>query len=163
MGASGAVLASALAGPTLPAAADANPHGVPGAHSQRLTSLELPAVRWGGPSGVIDAEARWRQARRLLRDETIGTEDRVAGLLVLLYAQTAAAISRLTLAHIDAGADHVRLRLGRAPVMLPEPLAGLVLNLVAARTGHAALGDQGTSPWLLPGGQPGRPPGSSHA
>jgi hypothetical protein len=48
-------------------------------------------------------------------------------------------------------------------VMLPEPLAGLVLNLVAARTGHAALGDQGTSPWLLPGGQPGRPPGSSHA
>jgi uncharacterized protein YidB (DUF937 family) len=27
----------------------------------------------------------------------------------------------------------------------------------AARRGHAAIGDQGTSPWLFPGGQPGRP------
>jgi predicted nucleotidyltransferase len=34
---------------------------------------------------------------------------------------------------------------------------GLVLELVATRRGHAALGDQGTSPWLFPGGQPGRP------
>lgn len=127
------------------------------AHTQRLTSLDLPAVRWGGPSGVIDTEARWDQARWLLRDETINNEDRVAGLLVVLYAQTAAAISRLTLARIDTSDDHVRLRLGRDPVVLPEPLAGLVLNLVANRRGHAALGDQGTSTWLFPGGQPGRP------
>ncbi len=41
--------------------------------------------------------------------------------------------------------------------MLPEPLAGLVLRLVATRQGHAATGDQGTSPWLLPGGRPGQP------
>lgn len=41
--------------------------------------------------------------------------------------------------------------------MLPEPLASLVLELVASRRGHAALGDQGTSPWLFPGGQPSRP------
>ena len=27
----------------------------------------------------------------------------------------------------------------------------------ATRRGHAAIGDQGTSPWLFPGGQPGRP------
>ena len=26
-----------------------------------------------------------------------------------------------------------------------------------SRQGHAAIGDQGTSPWLFPGGQPGRP------
>ncbi len=41
--------------------------------------------------------------------------------------------------------------------MLPEPLARLVLHLVATRRGHAAVGNQGTSPWLFPGGQPGRP------
>ena len=29
--------------------------------------------------------------------------------------------------------------------------------LIATRRGHAALGDQGTSPWLFLGGQPGRP------
>ena len=41
--------------------------------------------------------------------------------------------------------------------MLPEPLATLVRDLITHRHGHAALGDQGTSPWLFPGGQPGRP------
>ena len=51
----------------------------------------------------------------------------------------------------------MRLRLGREPVVLPEPLDALVLQLTASRRGHAALGDQGTCPWLFPGGQPGRP------
>ena len=41
--------------------------------------------------------------------------------------------------------------------MLPEPLSTLVRELVTTRRGHAVLGDQGTSPWLFPGGQPGRP------
>jgi len=47
--------------------------------------------------------------------------------------------------------------LGPEPVVLPEPLDALVLQVAAARRGHAAIGDQGTSPWLFPGGQPGRP------
>ena len=40
---------------------------------------------------------------------------------------------------------------------MPEPLDTLVHQLAATRRGHAAIGDQGTSPWLFPGGQPGRP------
>ncbi|WP_202870083.1 zinc ribbon domain-containing protein [Kribbella caucasensis] len=132
-------------------------HFVRWANKQKLTSLEFPAVRWGGPSGIIDTEARWEQARRLLHDNTVKPEDRVAGLLVLLYAQWPATISRLTLDHVDTDKDEVRIRLGREPVVLPEPLATLVLQLVATRRGHAAIGDQGTSPWLFPGGQPGRP------
>jgi hypothetical protein len=51
----------------------------------------------------------------------------------------------------------VHLRLGREPVTLPEPLAGLILGLLARRRGHAALDHQGTSPWLFPGGRPGQP------
>ena len=51
----------------------------------------------------------------------------------------------------------VRIRLGREPVVLPEPLDTLVLQVAAARHGHAAIGGQETSPWLFPGGQPGRP------
>jgi hypothetical protein len=132
-------------------------HFVRWAKTQKLTRLEFPATRWGGPSGVIDTETRWQQARRLLHDDTLKPEDRVAGLLVLLYAQWPAAISRLTLAHIDTSDNHLRLRLGHEPVVLPEPLAALVHGLVISRRGHAAIGDQGTSPWLFPGGQPGRP------
>jgi hypothetical protein len=132
-------------------------HFVRWAKTQRLTKLELPASRWDGPTGPIDSETRWQQARRLLHVDTIKPEDRVAGLLVLLYAQWPAAISRLTIADVDISDNHARLRLGPEPVVLPEPLTGLVRGLVASRRGHAAIGDQGTSPWLFPGGQPGRP------
>ncbi len=75
-------------------------HFVRWARKERMTVLDLPARRWGGPSGVIDTEARWRQARWLLHDDTLKPEDRFAGLLVLLYAQWPAAVSRLTLAHV---------------------------------------------------------------
>lgn len=132
-------------------------HFVRWAAAEKLTSLEVRAVRWCGPTGPIDGDRRWSLARRLLRDDAVDAADRVAGLLVLLYAQRAAAISRLTLDHVERCNEAVRLRLGARPIVVPEPLAGLVLDLVAGRRGHAALGDQGTSPWLFPGGQPGRP------
>ncbi|MGH3224256.1 MAG: hypothetical protein ACRDPY_37170 [Streptosporangiaceae bacterium] len=127
------------------------------ARKQKLTSMDFAAIRWGGPTGVIDTETRWEQARWLLHDDSLKPEDRVAGLLVLLYAQTAAAVSRLTTGHIQGSGNNVSIRLGHEPVALPEPLNTLALQLVAARHGHAAIGGQETSPWLFPGGQPGRP------
>jgi hypothetical protein len=127
------------------------------AKKHKLTTLDAPAIRWGGPCSVIDTEARWDQTRRLLHDDTIKPEDRLAGLLVLLYAQWPAAISRLTVDHIHAGDERVRIRLGDEPVVLPEPVAALALTVVANRRGKAAVGDPGSSPWLFPGGQPGRP------
>ena len=127
------------------------------AKGQKLTRLDLPATRWTGPTRTIDTETRWQQARWLLRDDRLKPEDRVAGLLVLLYAQQPAAISRLTCGHVQTSNHEVRLHLGREPVVLPEPLARLVLHLVATRQGHATIGDQGTSRWLLPGGRPRQP------
>jgi len=127
------------------------------ARRQKLTSLDFAATRWDGPASIIDTEGRWHHARRLLHDNTIKPEDRVAGLLLLLYAQGPAAISRLTIDHVHKDGQHVRLRLGHEPIVLPEPLAALVLQLTATHRGHAALGDQGNSRWLFPGGQPGRP------
>ena len=132
-------------------------HFVRWARTQKLTGLDFPATKWGGPARILDTEARWRHARRLLHDTTLKPEDRLAGLLVLLYAQWPSTISRLTLGHVQLSDDKVRLRLGREPVLLPEPLASLTRQLAATRHGHAALGDQGTSRWLFPGGQPGRP------
>jgi hypothetical protein len=137
-------------------------HFVRWARQHKLTSLEFPATRWHGPARPIDTETRWTQARWLLHDQTVNTIDRVAGLLVLLYAQTPAAVSRLTLEHVQTAGDAVHLRLGREPVTLPEPLAGLVVDLLARRRGHAALGNQGTSPWLFPGGRPGQPISAYH-
>ena len=132
-------------------------HFVRWARREKLTALELPAVRWGGPSGVIDTETRWSHARRLIHDDSLEPEDRFAGLLVLFYAQWPSAISRLVVSDLEVDGDDVRLRLGPEPVVLPEPLAALARQLCAARQGHAVIGHQASSPWLFPGGQPGRP------
>ncbi|WP_084270554.1 hypothetical protein [Mycobacterium avium] len=124
------------------------------ARRHKLTRLDHAAQRWDGPTGVIDTETRWEQARRLLHDDTVETTDRVAGLLVLLYAQTASAIAGLTIDDIQFTDQQVRLRLGREPILIPTPLDQLVRDLVQTRAGHAVVGGRHASPWLFPGGQP---------
>ncbi|MGY1503694.1 site-specific integrase (plasmid) [Streptomyces sp. QTS52] len=132
-------------------------HFVRWALSQKIArDLTFPAERWNGPSQPMDDEVRWHTARRLLHDDTLKSEDRLAGLLLLLYAQWPAAISRLTVAHIEETDGEVRIRLGAVPVELPAPVAELALHQVEARRSHAVLG-RTDSPWLFPGGQPGRP------
>jgi hypothetical protein len=138
-------------------------HFVRWASAHRVNpALHVAAVRWTGPAGPLDQEQRWQSARRLLHDDSLDTVVRVAGLLVLLYAQMPSAISRLTLDDIDTSGDALlKIRLGTTPVTVPEPLAGLIRELTARRHGQAVLGDTGTSRWLFPGGQPGRPVGPS--
>jgi hypothetical protein len=127
------------------------------ARAGKLTTGHLAAARWNGPAQLIDHQHRWDTARRLLHDGTLKPEDRLAGLLVLLYAQGATAISQMTASQIQASDDVVRLRLGRVPIHLPEPVATLARTVLANRKGHATIGARQPSPWLFPGGQPGRP------
>jgi len=137
-------------------------HFVRWAARQRLTPVSIPAVRWQGPVQALDDEARWDAARRLLHDDTINARDRLAGLLVLLYAQPVARVARLTTGHVTVTGATVRIRLGTAPVTLPEPVAGLARQLLDGKRGHATTGAADPSPWLFPGGQPGRPVSSGH-
>jgi hypothetical protein len=127
------------------------------ARANKLARLDFPATRWLGPTGPIDGEQRWETARRLLHDDTLAVADRVAGLLVVLYAQRVSAIARLTVDDVAIDGNRVDILLGSVPVALPAPLTALATDLVAARRGHAVTGNPGTSPWLFPGGQPGRP------
>ncbi|MFI5772835.1 site-specific integrase [Streptomyces sp. NPDC051658] len=123
-------------------------------HARDLT---YGTVRWTGPLSTIDSEKRWADARRLLNDDTLPTPDRVAGLLLILYAQKIATISQLTVddVHFDAGTVYITF--GTSPVVLPAPLASLVRELVATRRGKAKIGTPEDVPWLFPGGHPGRP------
>jgi hypothetical protein len=128
------------------------------AHAGQLTAVCLPAAaRWTGPARVLDHHDRWDTVRRLLHDERVKPEDRLAGLLVLLYAQGATAISRMTVSQVQVSEGAVRLRLGRVPIELPEPVAAVARTVAVNRKGHATIGAREPSPWLFPGGQPGRP------
>ncbi|MGH3257284.1 MAG: hypothetical protein ACRDOU_18130 [Streptosporangiaceae bacterium] len=137
-------------------------HFVRWATRNRLTALSFPATRWQGPTRALDHQARWDAARRLLHDDTLGTRDRLAGLLVLLYAQPVARVARLTTGHVITAGTTVRIRLGLAPITLPDPLADLIRQLLDGKRGHATTGAGNPSPWLFPGGRPGRPVSAGH-
>ena len=137
-------------------------HFVRWATRQRLTAVSFPAIRWQGPIRVLDEEARWDAARRLLHDDTVNARDRLAGLLVLLYAQPVARVARLTTGHVTVSGATVRISLGTAPITLPEPAAGLARQFLDGKRGHATTGAGDPSPWLFPGGQPGWPVSSGH-
>jgi len=132
-------------------------HFIRWAHKNKLTSVRIGAHRWMGPTRPLDDQNRWNIARRLLHDDSLKPDDRLAGLLVLLYAQTPAAICRMTIVDIELDADPVRLHLGSSPIHLPEPVAGLARLNMSNRKGHATIGALTPSIWLFPGGQPGRP------
>jgi hypothetical protein len=95
-------------------------------HAPRLTA---PTTRWTGPAGPLDQDRRWADARRLLHDDTCPTIDRVAGLLILLYAQKLNVISTLTTQHVRHTEGHTLLALGSRSIVLPAPLDRLVNEL----------------------------------
>lgn len=96
-------------------------------------------------------------ARALLHDDGHAPADRVAGLLVLLFAQRSARISRLTVSDVSIADDRVSITLGTAPIHLPEPFAGHLRQLVATRRPLVGAHVTDPGPWLFPGKHPGRP------
>lgn len=123
---------------------------------RHCTGLRLPV--WGGhetPIGVVDHEARWALARRLLHDDAIDPGDRVAGALVVIYAQRVSNIARLTRSNIIEREDEVFIRFGKENVLMPEPLAGLLRDLPWRRQIGIA-GKLHATEWLFPGRQAGR-------
>ncbi|MEU5834923.1 hypothetical protein ABZ820_14785 [Streptomyces diacarni] len=113
-------------------------------HGQRPTwppaTASTVAVLGRGRRGPLGHQ------RRLLHEDTLELERRLAGLLLLLYAQWPAAVSRLALDHIGDADGAVRIRLGSAPDELPAPVADLARTLgidttVTAKWQRAAAGD----------------------
>lgn len=122
------------------------------AKAHKLTALDLPARRWHGPQGSIDEDRRWTTAHRLLNDDAVPLADRLAGLLLLLYAQTVGDISRITLDQITTEGEKAYIRFGVRPIDVPEPLATLIRQLTSA-----SPQDSRTSAWLFPGRPSTRP------
>jgi hypothetical protein len=116
-----------------------------------LSALDAPRAGPRRHTDPLDGDQRLRLVGTLLADDTIDLRDRVAGCLLLIFAQPITRLARLTVNDVD---DHVRpvcLRLGSEPLELPEPLGRLVAELKQRQPGLAttAAGDRGR--WLFPG------------
>ncbi|MFJ7078473.1 hypothetical protein [Streptomyces sp. NPDC098781] len=122
---------------------------------RHASDLTFGTIRWTGPTSTIDSEKRWDDARRLLHDNSLPTQDRVAGRFLLLYAQKIARITQLTVDDPQLGEESVTITFGTAPVVLPASLADLVRALVSNPCGKAKIGTPDAVPWLFSGGRPG--------
>ncbi|MFF7415410.1 hypothetical protein [Streptomyces lydicus] len=118
--------------------------------------VEIPAVPPRRGTTFIDQDARWELIRRLLHDEVIDIADRVAGLLVLLFAQPLTRVVRMTPNEIVSSGEVVTLVLGSEPVVLPPPLDALFLRLRDQPVQHPRT-DETDRKWLFPGGSPDTP------
>lgn len=103
-----------------------------------------------------DHDQRWVLARRLLSDNNVGLPERVVGLLVLLYAQRVAKITRLTTGHVTLSTDSVEILLGGQPITVLPEFGDLIRSLITQQTGDRAA-DLDDNNWLFPGPRRGQP------
>lgn len=108
---------------------------------------------------ALSEDERLDALGRLLTDQDTPQNLRVAGVIVLLYAQPLTRIVRLTVDDVVHDGEAVLLRLGEPASHIPEPAASLLLDYIADRD-HMNTATNQESLWLFPGrraGQPFRP------
>lgn len=123
--------------------------------SRHMPKLALPALQRRAGEPLTQAR-RVTLLRRILTDDRPPLRSRVAGCLMLLYAQPASRIVRLTIDDILRDGKQVLLRLGDPPSPVPEPFAQLLLKLVNHRQNTNSAANP-HSRWLFPGKRPGQP------
>lgn len=128
--------------------------------SGRMPRLTLPPAIITQDSEPLHQHRRLAILRRVLNDVSLPLRARVAGALVLLYAQPVSRIVRLTIDDVidDVIDDEtvVTVRLGDPPSPLPEPVADLMRAYMHSRQ-HLPYASSRSSQWLFPGRQPGQP------
>jgi integrase len=121
-------------------------------------SLSIPAQRISRRPALSEDE-RLAALGRLLTDADAPMRLRVAGVIVLLYAQPLTRIVRLTVDDVLHDGETTLLRLGEPASPVPAPVAALLLAYIADR-GNMNTATNQASRWLFPGrraGQPSRP------
>jgi hypothetical protein len=123
-----------------------------------ITGLRIPRAPRPLKLNTVPDSNRWAILRRLLSDEALDLRERVAGGLLLLYAQP---ITKMTLLRREDvtlnDEDQVLIALGQEPIPLPAPLAALAIRLRDAPAPLATTAATTTNPWLLPGRKLGQP------
>lgn len=120
-----------------------------------MSTKRMPRLQFARPrfrtGEALDQQHRLDLLRQLLDGDNEHLAPRVAGCILLLYAQPITRILAITLDDITHTDNGVALRLGDPPSPVPEPFADLLLQLVDLRT------DAGGDRWLFSGRSIGQP------
>lgn len=116
----------------------------------RIDTQQAQGVR------MLTQEQRLDWIKELLTGDVESLPHRVAGTLLLLYAQPLVKIVALRTTAIVSAPHETRISLGTEPVPVPEPFAGMLQDHLRNRPNLRTAGGMVVSPWLFPGHYPGK-------
>ena len=119
------------------------------------TSVQI-ARQQPPPSRAITQEQRLAWLKELLSGEPDSLAYRVAGVLLLLYAQPLTKIAALPIDAVSSTDGEPRILLGQQPIPVPQPFAGLLNTHIRNRPNLRTTGGLAATPWLFPSSRPGR-------
>jgi hypothetical protein len=102
-----------------------------------------------GPAVTITQSQRLDHIRTLLETSAMPLRERVAGLILLLYAQPLSRIVRMTYTDVLVTGNETFLRLGEPPAPVPQRVAILVREFLEQRSAYR--GPNANTTWLFPG------------
>jgi hypothetical protein len=123
-----------------------------------MPRLEFAAGHRSGPTLPIVHHDPRDLARRLVSDPAIPARERVAAILVAVYAQPIGRVARFTIDQIAITDTATTITFAHTPVTMPAPVADAVRAWLDQR--QASMPPLATpSPWMFPGSPPSRPMG----
>lgn len=125
------------------------------ARRARINTVVTVQHRSAKSSPSLGQDQRLAWIHELLTGTSESLPYRVAGTLLLLYAQPLVRVVTLRTGSIDDGTAGMSITLGHHPTDVPEPFASLMRAHLAARP-NLRTGAGPDSPWLLPGNLAGR-------
>jgi hypothetical protein len=123
--------------------------------SKHMLALTVPHRSTSNPAPIAQHQ-RLALLRQAVNREDVALQDRIAAVLVLLYAQPLTRITRLTTDDVVQEDGEVLVRLGDPPSPVPEPFASLLLAYLDQRP-NTMTATNPDARWLFPGRRAGQP------
>ncbi|MGV0676444.1 hypothetical protein ABQE62_09600 [Mycolicibacterium fortuitum] len=102
---------------------------------------------------ALTQDQRLEWIRELLSGDSESLPYRVAGTLLLLYAQPLVKVAAIPMSKVLVAPEGLSLVLGVTPSPVPEPFADLLKRHINSRPNLRTAGAD--NPWLFPGNRPG--------
>ncbi|MFD3735737.1 hypothetical protein [Streptomyces sp. NPDC058632] len=123
--------------------------------SKHMPTVTIPHRSTANPAPITQHQ-RLALLRQLVNRDDIPLQDRVAAVLVLLYAQPLTRITRLSSDDVQHEDGKVLVRLGDPPSPVPASFDGMLLNYLGQRP-NTKTATNLEARWLFPGRRAGQP------
>ncbi|MEV1066900.1 hypothetical protein [Streptomyces sp. NPDC050263] len=123
--------------------------------SQHMAAVTLPHRSTDNPAPITQQQ-RLALLRQLVNRDDVPLQDRVAAVLVLLYAQPLTRISRLSTDDVQHEDGNVLVRLGDPSSPVPAPFDRMLLDYLGQRP-NTRTATNPEARWLFPGRRAGQP------